>query len=286
MLVKFQCAIHVKFQSRAQDVEISRSEKGEISIGLRQSLSRVISPRAARATHATATADKVLSTHRSIVPYRFALFTQSKARALRLTRRRHGIISDHPHPPEISMASYASNVVHCKLSNLVGSQPELILGVTLFDQLSKLYPGWRCWVYSEFEFQTFVAEQQAAENIFVIVPQLNLRDVGRVDYAVFVPQVSTQEPLLVIEIDGHDYHRTPDQVSNDNRRERTLTRRAIPFLRYTATDVLRNSDDHAQEIAQIAHIKLSEKVERENERAQLEDTETRLYYHRCGIHCV
>src|SRR5215471_19128768 len=117
------------------------------------------------------------------------------------------------------MASHASNVVHCKLSNLVGSQPELILGVAIFDQLSKLYPGWRCWVYSEFEFQTFVAEQQAAEDTFALVPQLNLPDVGRVDYAIFVPQVSTQEPLLIIEIDGHDYHRTPDQVSNDNRRD-------------------------------------------------------------------
>ena len=177
------------------------------------------------------------------------------------------------------MASYASNVVHCKLSNLVGSQPELILGVTLFDQLSKLYSGWHCWVYSEFEFQTFVAEQQAAEDIFVLVPQLNLLGVGRVDYAVFVPQVSMQEPLLVIEIDGHDYHeRTPAQASNDNRRDRALQRRGVAFLRYTATDVLRNSDDAAQEIAQVVDVKLSEKVERESERAQLEDAETRLYY--------
>jgi hypothetical protein len=184
-------------------------------------------------------------------------------------------------------SNYACNVVHCKLSNLVGGQPELILGVAIFDQLPKLYPGWRCWVYSEFEFQTFVAEQQAAEDIFVLVPQLNLPDVGRVDYAIFVPQVSTQEPLLVIEIDGHDYHeRTPDQASNDNRRDRALQRQGIPSFRFTATDVLRKNDDHAQEIAQIAHIKLSEKMERENERAQLEDAETRLLWHAYGITCV
>jgi len=185
------------------------------------------------------------------------------------------------------MASYASNVVHCKLSSLVGSQPELILGVAAFDQLSRLYPGWRCWVYSEFEFQTFVAEQQAAQDIFALVPQLNLSGVGRVDYAIFVPQVSMQEPLLVIEIDGHDYHeRTQAQASSDNRRDRALTRSGTPCLRYTTTEVLRNSDDAAQEIAQIVHIKLSEKVERENVRAELEDAEWRLYYHRCGIHCV
>src|SRR6516162_2689284 len=102
------------------------------------------------------------------------------------------------------MASdYARNVVHCKLSDLVGSQPELILGVAIFDQLSKLYPGWRCWVYSEFEFQTFVAGEQADEDTFALVPQLNLPDVGRVDYAVFVLPCSGQEPLLVIECDGH-----------------------------------------------------------------------------------
>ena len=128
-----------------------------------------------------------------------------------------------------------------------------------------------------------MAEQQAAEDIFVLVPQLNLPDVGRVDYAIFVPQVSTQEPLLVIEIDGHDYHeRTPDQASNDNRRDRALQRQGIPSLRFTATG---NNDDHAQEIAQISHIKLSEKMERENERAQLEDAETRLW-HAYGITCV
>jgi hypothetical protein len=162
---------------------------------------------------------------------------------------------------------YACNVVHGKLFNLVGSPPELILGLAVFIQLSTLYPGWRCWVSSAFEFQTFMAVQQAAENIFVIVPQLHLPDVGRVDYAVFVPQVSMQDPLLVIEIDGHDYHRTPEQASNDHRRDRALTRRPISYLRFTATDVLRNSTEHAREIAENVHIKLQEKMAREAELA-------------------
>ena len=156
---------------------------------------------------------------------------------------------------------YACNVVLGKLFNLVDSPPEQILGRAVFDQLSKLG---RCWVHSEFEFRTF--GQQAGQD-FVIVPQLHLPDVGRVDYAVFVPQVSMQEPLLVIEIDGHDYHRTPEQASNDHRRDRALTRRPISYLRFTATDVLRNSTEHAREIAENVHIKLQEKMAREAELA-------------------
>jgi hypothetical protein len=32
-------------------------------------------------------------------------------------------------------SNYASNVVRCKLSDLVGSEPEKILGVAVFEQL-------------------------------------------------------------------------------------------------------------------------------------------------------
>ena len=117
-------------------------------------------------------------------------------------------------------SNYASNVVACKLSDLVGSPPKSILGVAVFNHLSSLYAEWRCWVYSEWEFQTFAAseEQWTTQDTFALVPQLEVPGVGRVDFAIFVPQISSQKPLVVVEVDGHDYHeRTPDQADSESR---------------------------------------------------------------------
>jgi hypothetical protein len=92
-------------------------------------------------------------------------------------------------------SNYASNVVACKLSDLVGSPPKSILGVAVFNHLSSLYAEWRCWVYSEWEFQTFAAseEQWTTQDTFALVPQLEVPGVGRVDFAIFVPQISSQK---------------------------------------------------------------------------------------------
>jgi very-short-patch-repair endonuclease len=169
------------------------------------------------------------------------------------------------------MASdYARNVVACKLSDLVGSPPESILGVAIFDQLASLYPGGQCWVHSEWEFQTFAAsaEQEASQDTFALVPQRGVLGVGRVDFAIFVPHISRRKPLVVVEVDGHDYHeRTSGQASSDNRRDRTLQELGIPVFRFTATDVLRNSADAAREIAEFVHKKLHANAAREAEHA-------------------
>jgi very-short-patch-repair endonuclease len=170
-------------------------------------------------------------------------------------------------------SDYALNVVACKLSDLVGSPPESILGVAVFDQLASLYPGWRCWVYSEWEFQTFAAsaEQEASPDTFALVPQREVVGVGRVDFAIFVPHISRQKPLVVVEVDGHDYHeRTSGQASSDNRRDRALQRLGISVFRFTATDVLRNSAHAAREIAGFVHDKLHENAARATELAELE----------------
>jgi very-short-patch-repair endonuclease len=166
-------------------------------------------------------------------------------------------------------SNYASNVVRCKLADWVGSTPEAILGASVFEQLSNLYEGWRCWVYSGWEFQTFAACQEPrAQDTFALVSQLDMPGVGRVDFAVFVPQISTVQPLVVLECDGHSYHeRTPDQASSDNRRDRALQRLGIPVLRFTATDILRNSDESAREVAQFVDKKLQENATKEAERA-------------------
>jgi very-short-patch-repair endonuclease len=186
-------------------------------------------------------------------------------------------------------SDYARNVVQCKLTDIIGrSPPELILGVAIFSELSDLYPGWRCWVYSEWEFQTFAASSEHQDDTFALVPQFEVSGVGHVDFAIFVPKISVKEPLVVIECDGHAYHeRTPDQASEDKRRERTLQRLGIPALRFTGRDIVRNSAGAAEEIAQFVNSKLHEKAARQAEinalQVELQSVVTELMWYRYGV---
>jgi hypothetical protein len=98
-----------------------------------------------------------------------------------------------------------------------------------------------------------------------------LRDMSSDYVAIFVPHISRQKPLVVVEVDGHDYHeRTSGQASSDNRRDRALQRLGISVFRFTATDVLRNSAHAAREIAGFVHDKLHENAARATELAELE----------------
>jgi REase_MTES_1575 len=136
-------------------------------------------------------------------------------------------------------------------------------------------PNWRCWIKSEWEFRTF----QNGHDRFVVVPQFSIAEVGPVDFAIFVPQVGADEPILVIEVDGHDFHeRTPEQASEDNGRDRVLQRLGIPFFRFTATDVVRRSADAAREIAQFVDFKLREATAR---RAEEEEPRAEYYELQC-----
>jgi hypothetical protein len=74
---------------------------------------------------------------------------------------------------------YATNTVACKLWGLVNDESpiEFILGLAMFDELSNIYQGWRCWVYSQTEFFA-ASELLQNRDVFMIVPQLNIRDVG------------------------------------------------------------------------------------------------------------
>jgi hypothetical protein len=160
---------------------------------------------------------------------------------------------------------------------------EFLIGVEIFDALNHLYEGdYLCWVYSEWDFQHFAASHQE-QDTFVIVPQKQVPGVGHVDLAIFVPRISINEPLVVVECDGHEFHeRTPQQASEDNRRDRVLQRRGFPVLRFTGTDIMRNSSEAAREVTEFVHMKLHEKVARLNERLEYESQDTELTYYRCG----
>jgi very-short-patch-repair endonuclease len=148
--------------------------------------------------------------------------------------------------------NYPANVVACKLWGLTGSPTESILTLALFDKLSHFYDGWICRVYSEHEYRQALAEQKINGGCFVLVPQWSVNEVGLVDLAVFIPGLHRHRPIVVVECDGHHFHeRTPEQASKDRRRIRTLHRLGIPVYPFTGTDVVRTSEESAQEIAEF-----------------------------------
>ena len=55
--------------------------------------------------------------------------------------------------------------------------------------------------------------------------------------------------LLAIEIDGHTWHSTRQQRQHDSQRDRILTGLGWRVLRFTASEILRNADGCAAEVA-------------------------------------
>jgi hypothetical protein len=197
-------------------------------------------------------------------------------------------------------SDYAINVVRCKLWGLVNpeSPVEHILGVEIFRELANLRPDMWCWVHSKWEFEKFVTHHSAVTSAFALVPDFTVPGVGRVDYAIFIPELSTQKPLLVIEVDGHNFHNTREQESEDRRRERVLRCLDIPSLRFTGEDVVKSSSKYAQEIAEFVDMKLRE-IEAQHVEAsyyetlvhhpdsgllaQISELESELMYRRAGV---
>jgi hypothetical protein len=155
--------------------------------------------------------------------------------------------------------NYPANVVACKLWGLTGSPTESILTLALFNMLAHFYKGWCCWVYSEYEYRQALAEKSISGGSFVLVPQCSVSQVGPVDLAVFIPGLDFQRPIIVVECDGHQFHeRNPEQASKDRRRVRSLQRLGIPVFPFTGTDVVRSSEEAAQEIAEFIDARVKE----------------------------
>jgi very-short-patch-repair endonuclease len=153
---------------------------------------------------------------------------------------------------ELFATNYAANVVTCKLWGLTGSPTESILTLALFNKLCHFYDGWTCRVYSEHEYRQALAEQKINSGSFIMVPQWSVNEVGLVDLAVFIPGLDHRGPIVVVECDGHQFHeRTAEQASKDRRCLRNLQRLGIPVLPFTGTDVVRGSEEFAQEIAEF-----------------------------------
>jgi hypothetical protein len=159
---------------------------------------------------------------------------------------------------ELFPTNYAANVVTCKLWGLTGSPTESILTLALFTKLSHFYEGWVCRVHSEHEYRRAVAEAKIDGGCFVLVPQWSVNQVGLVDLAIFIPGLAPWRPIIVVECDGHQFHeRTQEQASKDRRRLRNLQRLGISVYPFTGTDVVRSSEESAQEIVEFIHARVN-----------------------------
>ncbi len=160
---------------------------------------------------------------------------------------------------DVFPTNYTANVVACKLWGLVASPTEFILAQAIFNKLDEL-SDWKCWLYSADEYRQTVVEAEDANypSLFALVPALPIDRVGEVDLAIFIPSYRKRRPIVIVECDGHQFHeRTVEQASNDRRRDRVLARYGIPVLRFTGTDVLRGSEEFAQEIVDFISDRLS-----------------------------
>jgi Protein of unknown function (DUF559) len=154
--------------------------------------------------------------------------------------------------------NYPANVVACKLWGLTGSPTESILTLALFNKLCHFYDGWFCRVYSEHEYRQALAQAKIDGGSFVLVPQWSVNQVGLVDLAVFIPGLGPWQPIIVVECDGHQFHeRTPEQASKDKRRLRMLQRLGTLVLPFTGTDIVRGSEESAQEIIETIHARVN-----------------------------
>ena len=90
------------------------------------------------------------------------------------------------------------------------------------------------------------------------MPQWSVNQVGLVDLAVFIPGLGPSRPIVVVECDGYQFHkRSPEQASKDRKRMRILQRLGIPVYPFTGTDVVRTSEESAQEIVEFIDARVS-----------------------------
>jgi len=79
--------------------------------------------------------------------------------------------------------------------------------------------------------------------------------VYKVDFLVTAPG----SPLkLGVELDGHEFHeRSAEQVRSDNARERHIIRQGITVLRFSGSEIVRNSRACVSEVLEFAKARTS-----------------------------
>ena len=83
------------------------------------------------------------------------------------------------------------------------------------------------------------------------------RTTFRVDVAVFPREPDQCWPVVVVEVDGHEFHeRTKQQAQRDKSRDRALTAAGYTVVRFTGSEVWRNPVSCAEEVLRLYEAKL------------------------------
>lgn len=95
----------------------------------------------------------------------------------------------------------------------------------------------------------------AKHRLLGLIPQY---DIGRyrVDFAL-------PDEHLVIELDGHDYHKTKEQRTRDAKRERDLQELGWYVIRFTGTEVYRNIEQCIEQVERICQTFIEEERNRQ-----------------------
>lgn len=94
-----------------------------------------------------------------------------------------------------------------------------------------------------------------------IVPQAN---VGRyrVDFAVVQYREKCGLLKIAVECDGHDFHdRTKEQAQRDKSRDRFLMAAGWPVLRFTGSEIYKNSEECAYDVSGVLFEKHNERLQ-------------------------
>lgn len=71
---------------------------------------------------------------------------------------------------------------------------------------------------------------------------------------IYQPDFCFEDDKIVIEIDGHDYHKTKEQRFNDYTRERYMMKNGYTVIRFMGTEVFLDADKCVEEMFEIAGI--------------------------------
>lgn len=85
----------------------------------------------------------------------------------------------------------------------------------------------------------------------LLIPQLKW-SIYRSDWAIYNPKSTG---ALLIECDGKDFHSSPEQVEHDRRKDQAAHDRGYLTMRFTGSQIHRDSDGCAQRIFELVYGK-------------------------------
>lgn len=146
-------------------------------------------------------------------------------------------LSEEHRGAEISIE--LTDVIKIDRPKVQGDSPEFILGQ--MDKLIETHPFYlfkKC--ESPIEISFFV---EALQKIKDLKPQINI-GTYRVDFAV-------PDKKIIIELDGHEFHKTVEQRTHDAKRDRYLIKNGWKVLRFTGSEINKDTTSCVMEAKEI-----------------------------------